>query len=69
MKGNTWMSEKTITETMALYHAQHRNTRPFALGVRFYNTRLRQIRREIRKLERQAFWERVKTWWKGINEK
>ena len=55
------MSEPTITENMALYLAQHRgNDKPFAMCARFYNARLRQIRREMRKLQRQAFWERMK---------
>jgi hypothetical protein len=65
MKGNTRMSEPTITENMALYEAQHRASTPFATGARFYDTRLKQVRREIRKLERQAFWERIKARFKG----
>jgi hypothetical protein len=35
------------------------------MGARFYDTRLKQVRREIRKLERQAFWERLKARFKG----
>jgi hypothetical protein len=65
MKGNTKMSEPTITQNMALYEAQHRTSRPFAMGARFYDTRLKQVRREIRRLERQAFWERIKARFKG----
>lgn len=56
------MSEPTITENMALYEAQHRTSRPFAVAERFYNTRLKQVRREIRRLERRAWWDRVKAW-------
>jgi hypothetical protein len=41
------MSEPTITENMALYLAQH-------------NVRLKEIRRAIRKLERRAWWLRLK---------
>jgi curved DNA-binding protein CbpA len=41
------MSEPTITENMGLYLVQH-------------NARLREIRRALRKLERQAFWDRMK---------
>jgi ABC-type uncharacterized transport system ATPase component len=59
------MSEPTITENMALYDAQHRKGKPFAMGARFYETRLKQVRREIRRLERQAFWERIKARFKG----
>jgi hypothetical protein len=49
------MSEPTITENMALYIAQH-------------NSRLKEIRREIRKLERRAWWERIKARFKGGNK-
>jgi hypothetical protein len=46
------MSEPTITENMALYLAQH-------------NARLREIRRELRKLERRSWWARLKARVKG----
>jgi len=41
------MSEPTITENMGLYLVQH-------------NARLREIRRALRRLERRAFWARIK---------
>jgi hypothetical protein len=46
------MSEPTITENMGLYLAQH-------------NARLRDIRRELRKLERRYWWLRLKARFKG----
>jgi hypothetical protein len=45
------MSEPTITENMALYRAQN-------------NARLKQIRRELRKLERRSWWARLKAFLK-----
>jgi len=41
------VSEKTISENLALYQLHHRR-------------RLRQIRRELHKLERRHWWQRMK---------
>jgi hypothetical protein len=46
------MSEPTITDNLGLYLVQH-------------NKRLREIRRELRRLERRAFWARIKARIKG----
>jgi hypothetical protein len=46
------MSVRTITENLGLYRVQHQ-------------ARLREIRRELRRLERRSWWVRIKARFKG----
>jgi hypothetical protein len=48
------MKEQTIVQNMGLFHARRR--KPFALEVRFFNQRLRQLRKAARKKHRQLLW-------------
>lgn len=49
------MSVRTITENLGLYRVQHLK-------------QLREIRRELRKLERRSLWLRIKARFKGGNK-
>jgi hypothetical protein len=49
------MSEPTITQNLALYRMHHYR-------------QLREIRRELRKLERRSWWLRIKARFKGGNK-
>jgi hypothetical protein len=58
------MSEQTITQNGALFHALRR--KDVALCIRFYKQRLKQIRRAARKQRRKILWLKLR---KSISRK
>ena len=50
------MTEKTITQNLALYHARH-------------DRRLRQIRRELRQAQRRYWWLRFRKLFRRAKQK
>ena len=55
------MKTPTITQNMALFEANRRNK--LEIATRFFDIRLRQLRKEARKKQRQLLWLKLHQLW------